>query len=108
MNRYKYIQLPFDIIPQEIINEYNLTNISHNVKVNIAIWKVMYGLSQSERIEHERFKNHLEKHRYQPIEFTPGIWNHKSSPISFTIIVDDFGIKCVGKKHTNNIIEAMQ
>ena len=36
-DRYEYTQLPFDIIPQEIIDEYNLNDIAHNVKVYIDI-----------------------------------------------------------------------
>ena len=50
MDRYEYMKLPFDIIPQEIINEYNLNVIAHNGKIYIGIWKGMYGLQQSGRI----------------------------------------------------------
>ena len=46
MEHYKYIQLPFDIIPHDIINEYNLTEMAHNEEVYINIWKGMYGLKK--------------------------------------------------------------
>ena len=35
MDRYKYMQLPFDITHQEIIDEYNRTDIEHNGKAYI-------------------------------------------------------------------------
>ena len=56
MDRYIYIQLPFDIISQEIINEYKLNGILHNGKVYIEIRKGMYGLPKSEIIVHDRLK----------------------------------------------------
>ena len=55
MEHYKYMQLPFDIIPQEIIDEYNLTDITHKVKVYINIQKGVYGIPQALRISHDRF-----------------------------------------------------
>ena len=39
---------------------------------------------------------------------SPGFWKHNMRPISFTLIVDDFGFKCVGKKHANHIISIMK
>ena len=36
-NTTMYIQLPFDILPQDIFNEYNLTKLSHNRKFYIDI-----------------------------------------------------------------------
>ena len=36
MNRYEYIKLPMDIIPEEIIQQYNLRNLAHKV---FYIWK---------------------------------------------------------------------
>ena len=57
MDCYKYMQLIFDITNQDIIYEYNFTNIAHNGKVCIDIRKGMYGLPQSGRIAHDRFKS---------------------------------------------------
>ena len=56
MDHYEYMQLPFDIIPQDIIDWYNFIDISHNLKVYIDILKGMYGLPQAGRIAHDRLK----------------------------------------------------
>ena len=80
------MQLNFYIIPQDIINEYNLTDISHKGKVYIKIQKGVYGLQKYEIISHDRFKNNLEKHGYKPITFNPLLWTHKYRLISSTFI----------------------
>ena len=53
MDRYKYMHPIFYIIPQEVINEYNFTDIAHNRKANIHIRKGIYGIPQSGIIAHD-------------------------------------------------------
>jgi hypothetical protein len=47
MERYEYMWLPIALIPQEIIDTYNLFNLVHNGYVYIDICKGMYGLPQA-------------------------------------------------------------
>ena len=68
----------------------------------------MHGLPQAGKFSHDKFKNHLKKHGYQHVKFTPGLWTHKYRPISFTLIVDYFGINCVVNKNAKHIIQALQ
>ena len=56
MDHYEYMQLTFDIIPQDIIDWYNFIDISHNLKVYINILKGRYDLPQAGRIAHDRLK----------------------------------------------------
>ena len=42
--------------------------------------------------------------RYQPVKLFPGLWTHKYRPIFYTLVVDEFIIKYVGKKHEENIV----
>ena len=39
---------------------------------------------------------------------TPGLWKHVSRPISFTLVVDDFGIKYVGEEHAKHLIGVLE
>ena len=39
MNRYEYMKLPLDIIPEEIIQQYNLRNLAHKGFVYTEIKK---------------------------------------------------------------------
>ncbi len=38
----------------------------------------------------------------------PGYWKHKWRPISITLIVDNFGVKYIGKKHVLHLIKVLK
>ena len=46
----------------------------------------------------------LGKAGYHQSKFTPGYWTHEWRPISFTLVVDDFGVKYVGKEHAEHLL----
>jgi hypothetical protein len=42
-----------------------------------------------------------------PVRHTPGLWLHKTRPISFLLVVDDFAVTYVGKEkahHVRNVL----
>ena len=39
---------------------------------------------------------------------TPGLWKHKRRPIQFSLIVDDFGVKYVGKEHADYLLSSLR
>ena len=39
---------------------------------------------------------------------TPGLWKHKRRPIQFSLIVDNFGVKYVGKEHIDYLIQSLK
>ena len=49
------------------------------------------------------FEQRLNMHGYRQSPNTPGLWRHDYRPISFTLCVDDFGIKYVGCKHAKHL-----
>jgi hypothetical protein len=40
---------------------------------------------------------------HYPAHHTPGLWLHKTRPIAFSLIVDDFAVKYVGKHHADHL-----
>jgi hypothetical protein len=50
----------------------------------------------------------LAPHGYYEVTKTPGLWKHITRPITFTLVVDDFGIKSVGDEHAKHLIETLQ
>ncbi len=38
----------------------------------------------------------------------PGLWKHDTRPIQFTLVVDDFGVKYIGKEHAQNLKNALK
>ena len=87
------MKLCLDIIPQEIIVQYNLLNIALDGWVYCDIKKGMYGLPHAGKISNDRLFKHLQPHGYVPVKHTPGLWKHHTRNITFTLVVDDFGIK---------------
>ncbi len=53
----------------------------------------MYGLPQVGILANKLLKQHLAKHGYYEVTHTPGLWKHISRPNSFTLVVENFGIK---------------
>ena len=48
------MKLPLDIIPEEIIQQNNLRNLTHKVFVYMEIQKGMYGLLQAGKIANDK------------------------------------------------------
>ena len=93
---FEYMRLLINITPEGKILQYNLLSLVIDGSIYVDIRKGMYDLSQIGKIAYDRLKHHLAKYGYSPAPFTPGIWRHSYRPISFTLTVDDFGIKSVG------------
>ena len=66
----------------------------------------MYGLKQSGKIANEQLQQFLAPHGYRPTR-TPGLWKHDNKPISFTLIVDDFGVKYMNRKDAQDLMDIL-
>ena len=58
------MRLPFDIIPAEIVEAYNLTSLVHNGWVYIEIRKGMYGLPQAGILANKLLTTRLHEYGY--------------------------------------------
>jgi hypothetical protein len=105
---YKYTRLHISTIPQEIIDQYNLLGIvTPDGCVYVEIQRGMDGLKQAGIIANDQLQAHLAKYGYHPMPRTPGLWNHATRPVTFSLVVDDFGIKYVGRQHADHLIHAL-
>ena len=91
--------IPTKFIPADIMTQYQLADLVHNNMVMVEIRKGMYGLPQAGILANDRLQAHLATHGYVAAKHTPGFFTHVDRPISFTLVVDDFGVKYVGKEH---------
>lgn len=89
----EYVRFKYDMIPPNIIKHYNLDTLVENGFVYAKINKAWYGLKQSGRIAHDDLVSHLKESGYVKAPRTEGLFVHKTRKISFTLVVDDFGIK---------------
>ena len=44
---------------------------------------------------------------YVKEKLTPVFWTHQWRPILFTLCVDDFGVKYVGKQHADHLMQVL-
>ena len=108
MDNYEYMFIPINQISQEIIDHYNLHKIAHNGKVYVEIRHGMYGLPQAGILAEKQLICFLGSYDYSPVPHTPGLWHHQWRPITFCLVVDDFGIKYISKGHADHLIQCLQ
>jgi hypothetical protein len=100
----EYMRKKIKDLPEEFVTMYNLANkATSDGNVYIKIQKVMYGLPQAGILTQELLEQGLNKHGYRQSPSTPGLWGHNYRPISFTLCVDNFGIKYVNCKHAAHL-----
>ena len=68
----------------------------------------MYGLPQAGLLANKLLTTRLEPHGYYQCTHTPGLWRHRSRPIMFALVVDDFGVQAVGKEHAQHLFAALR
>ena len=109
MKRYEYFRIKFKLFPQDIINKYDLTNkVDQNGNMHCEVRQGMHGLPQAGIIAQNLLDEELKKAGYTQSKITPGYWTCKLHPISFTLVVDDFGIKYIGKEHAMHLIRVLK
>ena len=87
---------------------YDLTKIvENNGNVYIKIQKGMHSLPQSGILAQQQLEQQLNEHRDQQSPLTPGLWKHKTQPISCTLCVNDFGVKYVGQEHAEHLLQVL-
>jgi hypothetical protein len=64
-------------------------------------------LKQAGLLANQFLQTRLAPFGYYPARHTPGLWLHKTWTISFTLVVDDFAVKYVGKQHADHLRNAL-
>ena len=68
----------------------------------------MYGFKEAAILAYDQLKDHLAKYGYIPFKHTPGMWHHTTQPPTFTLTVDDFGIKYFSNQDANHLLSALK
>lgn len=109
LKRPEYLKVKLSDLPTEIIQQYQLKEKANkNGFVFFEVTQGMYGLPQAGLIANEELEKRLNKHGYYQSKLIPGLWKHKTRPIQFTLVVDDFGVKYVGREHAEHLISVLQ
>jgi hypothetical protein len=104
--RFEYMKMLFSRFPEEIVQKYNLNALAVDGWVYIEIRKGMYGLKQAGLLASQLLQTRFAPFGYYPARQTPGLWLHRTRPISFTLVVENFTVKYVGKQHAEHLWDA--
>ena len=70
--------------------------------------KAIYGLPQAGALANRQIKKFLAPDGYYEVAHTPRLWRHATKPIQFSLVVDDFGVKYVGKQHVEHLVYCLK
>ena len=109
MHIYQYMRLHCRYITKESASEYNITDNFFDSKgyIYLEIRKVMYGLKEAAILAYKQLCVHLAKSGYHPMKHTPGLWRHESCLTTFTLAVDNFGMKYFIKSDATHLFQAL-
>ena len=108
MEEYEYMLMPLHLFPQHTIDQYKLQENAQNWQVYLEVWRVIYGLSQAGPLANNQLKKFLAPDGYYKVAHTPGLWRHATRPIQFSLVVDDFSVKHVGKQHVEHLVHCLK
>ena len=74
----------------------------------MEIQKAIYGLPQAGILANKQLRQRLQPHGYYEVAHTPGLWRHVTRPVQFSLVVDDFGVKYVGKENAQHLIDVIE
>ncbi len=108
MTAYEYMRIPISVIPDSIMDQYNLHDLVANGHVYVEIRKGMYGLPQAGRIASDYLTDFLKPHGYEPAPITAGLWKHTTGNIVFSLVVDDFGVRYTDKADVEHLLSVLK
>jgi hypothetical protein len=99
---YEYMKIPLTLIPTWMVEQYDLNRHALHGFVHLEIQQAVWGLPQAGILTNKRLRR-IAPFGYYGITHTPGLWYHKSRPITFNLVVNNFGVKkYVSKELFNN------
>jgi hypothetical protein len=105
---FEYMKIPLSLFPAWTIEQYNLNKFALNGWVYIEMRRAVWGLPQAGILANKRLRRKLAPFGYYECINTPGLWRHESRPLTFTLVVDDFGVKFVNKDDADHLIASIE
>jgi hypothetical protein len=81
---------------------------SLNGYIHLEMRQAVWGLPQAGILANKRLQRKLAPFGYFESTNTPGLWYHESCPITFTLVVDDFGVKYENKDNVDHLIASIK
>ena len=86
--------IPLKIIPQKIVDAYNLTApVDWEGWIYMHIEKGIYGLKQAGIIANQEFVKLMAPFGYHPVQHTHSLWVHDSIKTLFSLVVENLCVQ---------------
>jgi hypothetical protein len=109
LKRPEYAKIKLSDIPEEVITENNLHQYATpDGWVYIKVSRGMYGLPQAGSLGHDLLEQQLNKEGFFQSQIVPALQKHKTKPIQFVLVVDNFGIKYLKKEDLDHLIQTLE
>ena len=72
----------------------------------LEIRQVIYGLPQADALANKLLRKRLAPAGCYRYAHMTDLWGHVTRPIQFTLVLDNFGVKYVGKEHVEHLLKA--
>ena len=100
--------MPLHLFPHHTIDQYKLQENAQNGKFYLEVRKAIYGLPQAGALTNKQLKKFLSPDGYYEVAHTPGLWRHATISMQFSLVVDDFGVKYIGKQHVEHLVYCLK
>jgi hypothetical protein len=102
------MKMPLSHFPKWIIEQYDLNTHVKDGWAHLEMQRVVWGLRQARILANKHLRRKLPPFGYYECVNTPGFWYHESQPITFTLVVDNFGVKYVKKEDVDCLIASLK
>ncbi len=102
------MKIPVALFPEWIKKQYNLDTHTKDGFVFLEMQQAVWGLPQVGILANKLLQKHLIPHGYYDCVNTPSLWRHTTRPITFSLVVNNFGIKYDGKEHADHLINCLK
>ena len=96
-------------IPDEIIDNYKMKNkVPEDRYIYIYASENLFMDWNNQELLQKIIARILNKEGYNQAKHTKGIWLHKNKNISFTLVVDNYGVKYIHKQGVDRLIKILE
>ena len=109
IERFEYIKIPFHWILEDICIQYNLFSlVEPDGYMYCKVIKGMYKIKQSDCLTFDHLVTILAPDINFPVRESPGLCNHQTHPMLFSLCVEDIVIKANSLDDAHHIINAIK
>ncbi len=94
---FEYMKMTLNLFLVWIIEQYDLMKHAKDGWVHLEMRRAVWGFSQVDILTNKCLYRKLAPFGYYKCVNTPGLWYHEMRPITFMLIVENFGVEYVDK-----------